>query len=325
MVTRRRPAAAKSAPTVERLVADALDALERERKARAAALARLAARAPAPKAGARRAGTAPAAASALAKPGPARASAGTLVAEGDSWFDYPFFDVLKALELDHGYDIESVARRGDTVEGMAYGGAQLSAFASRLDKVLRRGESVRGVLLSGGGNDIAGAEFAMLLDHAASRSRGLNSRIVEAVIDERLFEAFVVLVETVTRVCAAVRPVGAPRLPIVLHGYDYPVADGRGFAGGWWVLPGPWLAPGLHQKGYAPLTDGRGLLVELIDRFNAMLARLAAMPEFAHLRHVDLRGSLPAERHREWWADELHPSRKGFRKVASAFADALRD
>lgn len=253
-----------------------------------------------------------------------RASAGTLVAEGDSWFDYPFYDVLKALELDHAYDIESVARRGDTVEDMAYSGAQLSDFASRLDKVMRRGETLRGVLLSGGGNDIAGAEFAMLLDHAASRRRGLNARIVEAVIDERLFDAYVVLVDTITRVCSAARPPGAACVPVLLHGYDYPVADGRGFAGGWWALPGPWLAPGLQQKGYAPLAEGRALLVELIDRFNAMLARVAARPGFGHVRHVDLRGLLPATRHREWWANELHPTRKGFQRVAKAFARALR-
>ena len=53
----------------------------------------------------------------LARPGarlPRRApiemqTAGVLVAEGDSWFDYPFTDVLSELEDRHGYDVESVA------------------------------------------------------------------------------------------------------------------------------------------------------------------------------------------------------------------------
>ena len=31
-----------------------------------------------------------------------------LIAEGDSWFDYPFHDVLRILEDHHGYDVESV-------------------------------------------------------------------------------------------------------------------------------------------------------------------------------------------------------------------------
>src|SRR5713226_4614239 len=35
-------------------------------------------------------------------------TAGTLVAEGDSWFDYPFTDVLRLLEDQYAYDVESV-------------------------------------------------------------------------------------------------------------------------------------------------------------------------------------------------------------------------
>ena len=275
------------------LVDRALGQLDDERRHRAAAL--------------RRRGLAPGARA----PAP---SAGTLVAEGDSWFDFPFTDVLKVFERAHGYDVEY----------MAYGGEQLSAFTLRLDRVLRRGEPLRGVLLSGGGNDIAGAGFALLIDHAGSRRRGLNPGIVDAVIDERLDAACVVLIETVTGVVDALLPAGAARPPILVHGYDYPVPDGRGVGGGGgWLLPGPWLAPALRRKGYDPLGEGRPLLVALIDRFNAMLSRVAARPGFEHVRHVDLRGSLPLQRHRDWWSDELHPSAKGFGRVAGRFAAAL--
>src|SRR5215510_4633068 len=64
----------------------------------------------------------------------AAVSAGTLIAEGDSWFDYPFDDVLAELQDSYGYDVESVAHRGDAVENMAYGGGQLDAFARRVEK-----------------------------------------------------------------------------------------------------------------------------------------------------------------------------------------------
>src|SRR5262245_40178529 len=33
-------------------------------------------------------------------------SAGVLVAEGDSWFDYPFNDILRILEDHHGYEVK---------------------------------------------------------------------------------------------------------------------------------------------------------------------------------------------------------------------------
>src|SRR5437762_13000112 len=83
---------------------------------------------------------------ALAVPPPT----GLLVAEGDSWFDYPFHDVLTMLEDEHGFDVESVAHRGDTVEDMAYSGGQFDSFARLLEKVLRQGRVPDAVLLSGG-------------------------------------------------------------------------------------------------------------------------------------------------------------------------------
>jgi hypothetical protein len=39
-------------------------------------------------------------------------SRGVLVAEGDSWFDYPWFDVLGLLEDQHRYDVRPVAHKG---------------------------------------------------------------------------------------------------------------------------------------------------------------------------------------------------------------------
>src|SRR6266508_6371992 len=68
-----------------------------------------------------------------------RATAGVLVAEGDSWFDYPLNDVLRLLEDNHAYDVESVAQKGDRVEDMAYGRGQLEELTRRLEKLLRRG------------------------------------------------------------------------------------------------------------------------------------------------------------------------------------------
>ena len=85
-------------------------------------------------------------------------SAGVLVAEGDSWFDYPFVDVLTELE-DRGFDVEAVAHRGDTVEDMAYSGGQLDAFSRRIRKVMQGGDRPRAILLSGGGNDLAVSIF----------------------------------------------------------------------------------------------------------------------------------------------------------------------
>jgi hypothetical protein len=42
-----------------------------------------------------------------------------IVAEGDSWFDYPVgLDILDHLRRDYRYDIFKVAESGDTLENM---------------------------------------------------------------------------------------------------------------------------------------------------------------------------------------------------------------
>jgi lysophospholipase L1-like esterase len=249
------------------------------------------------------------------------ATAGVLVAEGDSWFDYPFNDILSLLEDQHGYDVESVAHKGDRVEEMAYGGGQLDELTRRLEKLLRQGILPRAILLSGGGNDVAGDEFGMLLNHAGSAISGLNDQVVTGVIDQRVRLAYVTILNAITHVCQARL---ARILPILVHGYDYPVPDGRGFLGGWWFLPGPWLEPGFREKGFARLPERITLAKQLIDRFNAQLRAVAALSAFPHVTYVDLRGTLSVGAdYRTWWDNELHPTRLGFEHVTQRFADAL--
>ena len=97
------------------------------------------------------------------------APTGLLVAEGDSWFDHPLNDVLSVLEDEHGFDLEAVAHKGDTVEHMAYGADQFDGFIRLLEKILKRGDVPDAILLSGGGNDIAGGEFTILINHVRGR------------------------------------------------------------------------------------------------------------------------------------------------------------
>jgi hypothetical protein len=254
----------------------------------------------------------------IAKAGVTHTTAGVLIAEGDSWFDYPFHDVLSDLEDVYGFDVESVAHRGDTVEEMAYSGGQLDDFSRLVEKVLRTGVKPRAILLSGGGNDVAGNEFAVLLNHAASSVSGLNQSVVTGVLDQRVRDAYVTILSAITAICQ--RQVGSP-VPIIVHGYDYPVADGRGFLGGWGPLPGPWLEPGFRQKGYDAMTVRRRICVDLIDRFNSMLKQLVGRPPFGHVRYLDLRNTLSGgASYKNDWANELHPTSKGFEMVTKKFA-----
>lgn len=78
----------------------------------------------------------------------------------------------------------TAASAGDRVEDMAYSGGQLTRFR-KVEKLLRRAEIPKAILLSGCGNDVAGKEFFMLLDHAASPAPALNEDIVRGVVDVR--------------------------------------------------------------------------------------------------------------------------------------------
>lgn len=263
---------------------------------------------------------------ALGKPKRAskKADAGILVAEGDSWFDYPFNDVLDRLEDDHGYDVESVAHRGDTAEDMAFDPMQLSGLARRLRKLASKNRTPKAVLLSGGGNDIAGDEFSMLLNHKNSGLPVLNADIVTGLIDRRLDATITSLVSAVTVLCERSF---SKKIPILLHGYAYPVPDGRGYAGGGWILPGPWLEPGFRVKGYGDLDQNTAVMKILIDRFNVVVSAIARRSGLkSYVSYVNLVGLLSNRRatYKTWWADELHPTKRGFIKIADEFHATLR-
>jgi hypothetical protein len=248
-------------------------------------------------------------------------STGVLVAEGDSWFDYPFNDILRLLEDHHGYDVESVAQKGDRVEEMAYSLGQLEEFTRLIEKLLRRNLTPKAVLLSGGGNDVAGTEFGTLLNHARSPVAGLNQMVLSGVIDERVHFAYVTILSAVTRLCEQRLN---RRIPILIHGYDYPVPDGRGFLGGWWALPGPWLDPGFREKGYDAIKDRTVLIRQLIDRFNTMLQGIVNLPDFSHVKYINLRNTLSSGKdYKKDWANELHPTPVGFERVTDRFAKEL--
>jgi hypothetical protein len=264
----------------------------------------------------------------------AKPKLGLLIAEGDSWFDYPFYDVLGFLE-DEGYEVESVAHKGDKLEDMAHEPGQVEALTRAFEKVRARGRKARAVLISGGGNDIAGDEFAVLINHVNSGLPALNATVADGIIRERLRTAMASLVGVVTRLSESHF---GERVRVVVHGYDYPIPDGRGWLGGAWALPGPWLEPGFRGKGHAGEKRGErrsvleantDVLHDLIDRYNVMLSELVrdlASDGLDHVRYVDLRGTLSAELptgYKADWGNELHPTKPGFARVAAKIAGQI--
>lgn len=250
-------------------------------------------------------------------------TSGFLAAAGDSWFAYPFHDVLKDLEDLYGYNVESTAKAGDPIEKMAYHLGQLDDFARKLDKIQALGAVPRACLLSGGGDDIAGSEFGMLLNNAYSPIAGWDDEVVDGVLNQRIKTAYIVMVHQMDVI---VRQYFGKSLPILIHGYDYPVPDGRGYIGVFGhYLFGPWLEPGFREKNFIDLPPRIQMMHQVIDRFNVTIQSLTS--QFPFLHYVNLRNTLSTdlpEEYKIWWDNELHPTKEGFEKVTKEFASVLQ-
>jgi hypothetical protein len=150
-------------------------------------------------------------------------TAGYLLAVGDSWFDYPIHDILTRLDDNYGYNIESSAHRGDPIETMVSSVGQLDKFARCMDKIVALGD------------DIAGKEFGMLINNIDLLPPGWNDQVIAGVVDTRIAAAYRLMILSINSLCQ--KNLGRT-FPILVHGYDYPVPDGRGFLGGGWLLHG---------------------------------------------------------------------------------------
>lgn len=249
-----------------------------------------------------------------------------LVAQGDSWFDYPGADIIDCLRNTHGQDIENISISRSSLEdivgasadpvgnrsvdGEYAGGAE--RMADLLDLIGRAGDSLNAVLLSAGGNDLAGPGFTELIDAALLEMEDPGRRVSQTV---RFWNLRIAYRKVFRAVIRKGRTTGA-RLHIFVHGYDYPWPDGRGLE-----EQGPWFHEAFNSKGFLFENDNaeqlrkrRAVVKVLVDNLNEMLVQLTREPEFAGLvHHVDLRNTLRA---RSDWANELHPTEEGFAKLA---------
>ena len=75
------------------------------------------------------------------------------------------------------------------------------------------------------------------------------------------------------------------------------------------------------------MVENSGVMVDLIDAFNAMLATIPKEKGLEHVTYLDLRSILSNElagrAYRKSWDNELHPTKAGFQSVADEFSRVL--
>lgn len=255
----------------------------------------------------------------------AQAPARRIVAEGDSWFDYKVgFDILDLLVHVHGYAIARVVDGGDTLENMTYGTAIDRKFRRKRPQIEATLAKVsfykpRVVLLSAGGNDLAGGmidrNLDSLLNHKKSGQPDLRVDHLRYVIGTYLRDAFQYFIDGTI----GVNP--GREVTLIAHGYGYVVPNGDRVLWDPAVrrlrVVGPWLRPAFARKGY-DLQESQLIMNRIIDAFNDMLAGLqAANP--GRFVYLDLRGTIDGR-----WANELHPKVRAFVDIAQVFAKAIQ-
>jgi hypothetical protein len=244
----------------------------------------------------------------------------TIIAEGDSWFNYSLagVDIIDCLKGHYGYDIENNAKPGDTLENMIYGTQidnDFNQVSPSIDKIIQRINELKPkvFLFSGGGNDIAGDEFDSYLNHEKSGLPAYREEFAKEIIDgvfRKYYEDLISLVAGVS-----------PGTYIVTHGYAHTAPTGKAVKLLGFSFSGPWLLPSLTKKRIFDKSEQRRIVFDLIDKFNTMLASLAE--EFKpHFRHIDLRTIINPDND---WANELHLKNSGFALVAQQFHNEIQE
>ena len=238
-----------------------------------------------------------------------------LIAQGDSWFDYPLpipvvdqSDVVAHLKRlpSMSPEVLSLAHHGEAAEDML-GVKKLHELLAQLS------DSANGkfdaILFSGGGNDLAGDQFRLWLNNAAASgsnpTKGLNAGRVACILG---------VVKAGYEDLMAARDTIDHSIPIFAHSYDFAIPSGVGVA-----CAGPWLRPGLDDRGWTSPAPARAIVKDLLLQFNALLDGYATNAA-SNFVHVQTQGTLSDGQ----WANELHPTPTGFAVITAKFVDALR-
>ncbi len=233
-----------------------------------------------------------------------------ILAEGDSWFEYPacFKDMIDWLG--ETYAILSLAKAGDTWQGIAQeeGGHYGDGTPMGLFENLRI-EQPDIVMLSVGGNEIMGKIESYVRDwHAGWEPKDYIRPEFNDTLDyvETMYRSYVSQI--------------VPHAKVILHTYDYP--DPRRGEQGHWIG-----GPLENWRKIGDATLWRGISNLMLSQFVDRLARVAG--EFpTRTRLVNNLGVIgtadvlngPGE---SLWANEIHGNSEGTRRLSTRVAEAI--
>jgi hypothetical protein len=256
-----------------------------------------------------------------------------LLAEGDSWFSMGGMtnsNLLQEMRLSDTAIIANCAYPGDTTHGMEKGKISRIISDRRFRDALKSGYEWHAILLSAGGNDLIDAALGqgenegyeryghIILPRKMRPSEKMEdaadycnsdgvARLVEDVLDD--YRALVRLRDAT----------GNEDVPMICHTYDW--ATPRNSPARVLLLTlGPWLYPVMTRKDVKiPEEDWLSVAKYLIASLGLGILSLA--DELKNFFPVKTWGILNPASTKEvgstsHWLNEIHPTAKGYRKIA---------
>jgi lysophospholipase L1-like esterase len=240
----------------------------------------------------------------------------SILAIGDSWFWYLFpggslLNQLGPIVDTRQHTILAVGNNG--AEAYDYVHGKYKGIVSQALKF--HGDGLSAVFISGGGNDFAGLnDLLPLLRENCSNAQtagdcfkpGAANGTLDKLMSD-LTEAYTLLIGQIMMKCPAA-------VKIFVHNYDYAIPSGKGVFGG----DSTWLKKALVEA-HVPEPLQAGCIRHIVNRFSDVLTTLQTQGN-GQVVFVDTRETLmPAD-----WANELHPTPAGFKKLAQKWAPKLK-
>ncbi len=257
-----------------------------------------------------------------------------ILAEGDSWFEYPIFvkDIVDYLNKSKKeYAIFSQAYGGDWLSNILYEHEYIEKLSLLKPDVF---------LISGGGNDLVGDKrLAQLVHKRNNVNIDPNNKL--QTIEEKMefankcfnveFFGLLKLFELQYRLLfrSIEESQGSEKfknLRIITQGYDFAIPSSKKgtnifqFVTNISINNGKWLKTPLMLRGYHKSDEQRSIAVGMIVHLNEMLIRVGK--KYKNVYHIDSRGSVSSE---TGWYNELHPNSQEFGKIARAFEECIEN
>ena len=253
-----------------------------------------------------------------------------ILAEGDSWFEYPLFvtEIIDHLNKSKKmYAISSLAYGGDWIANILYEQEYIERLSLLKPDVF---------LISGGGNDIVGDyRLAQLTNKRKNISVPNNIKLdsIEEKIEfaDKCFntEFFALLNLFKLQYKLLFKSIEQntdkfKNLRIITQGYDYAIPSskiGFGFIRpitNFFIGNGKWLKTPLILNGYREESEQISIITGMIHHFNEMLIKVGA--EYKNVYHIDSREFVDPKK---GWYNELHPKSKEFKIIASVFEKCI--